>query len=126
MRLELCGKVWFANIMQISIASSVTKHTPVYKLTVRYSDFNKSSSFDWKTLEISAPFTQWFSADGHFIAKPFQQWLASEIPMVAKADPSNMLKPIDEAKLETKAKSAIDYGTPTGMFAPPKPRRGKK
>ena len=68
------------------------KHTPVYNLTVRYS----TSSGDWKTLELSAPFTRWFDADGYFVAKPFQQWLASEVPAIGQADPPNAIKAREE------------------------------
>ena len=68
---------------QLSIASSVTKHNPVYKLTVRWSDGNG----DWKQSDISAPFARWFDSDGHFIARPFQLWLRSEVPLVGEADP---------------------------------------
>ena len=73
---------------QLSIASSVTKHTPVYNLTVRY----ETSSKEQKTLELSSPFTRWFDADGTFVAKPFQQWLASEIPIIGEVDPQNKPK----------------------------------
>ena len=58
----------------------------MYHLTVRYSDAKESLPFDWETVEISAPFTKWFTTDGHFIAHPFQQWLASEVPVIGKAD----------------------------------------
>ncbi|KAI4211232.1 MAG: hypothetical protein LQ351_005916 [Letrouitia transgressa] len=66
----------------LSIASSVTKHKPVYRIKVRYSE----RKGDWQTKELSAPFTTWFDADGHFKALPFQRWLASQIPIVGKAD----------------------------------------
>ncbi|KAK4697626.1 hypothetical protein P7C71_g479, partial [Lecanoromycetidae sp. Uapishka_2] len=66
-------------------ASHVTKHTPIYNLTVRYSN-NKGEE---KKLELSSPFTRWFDVDGFFVAKPFQQWLASEIPVIGQVDPSN-------------------------------------
>ncbi|KAA6409981.1 MAG: microsomal signal peptidase subunit [Lasallia pustulata] len=71
---------------QVSISSSVTKHTPIYKLSVRYLDSSTPGN-SWQTLDVSAPFTNWFSADGYFVAKPFQEWLAAEIPPVGKADP---------------------------------------
>ncbi|MCJ1408873.1 hypothetical protein MMC19_002950 [Ptychographa xylographoides] len=70
----------------LTIASSVTKHTPIYKLTVRYSDPETSEPFDWQTQEISAPFTEWFTAEGMFVAKPFQQWLASKVSLIGEAD----------------------------------------
>ncbi|MCJ1257433.1 hypothetical protein MMC24_005258 [Lignoscripta atroalba] len=111
----------------ISIASTVTKHTPIYKLTVRYSDPTKSEPWDWETLEISAPFTRWFSADGYFVAKPFQQWLASEIPIVGQADrklaeqPSkNAIK--EDLKVDSKSKSEAPIGTAAGARS----RKGKK
>ena len=71
--------------IQISIISSVTKHSPTYKLKIRSSGPAKSNAFDWKETEIEAPFTRWFTADGEFVAKPFQQWLAAEIPIVGQA-----------------------------------------
>ena len=40
-------------------------------------------------MELSAPFTRWFDADGCFVAKPFQQWLATEVPVIGDADPKN-------------------------------------
>jgi hypothetical protein len=61
----------------------VTKHIPVYKLTVRHSDRNGV----WNQSEISAPFSRWFDSDGHFIAQPFQLWLRSEVSLVNQADP---------------------------------------
>jgi len=63
----------------------VTKNVPTYKLTVRYSVQKEMMAFDWKTLEIEAPFTTWFTADGEFVAKPFQQWLAANVPVIGEA-----------------------------------------
>ncbi|KAL8702527.1 MAG: hypothetical protein Q9201_004293 [Fulgogasparrea decipioides] len=68
--------------LQVSIASSVRKHKPIYNLKVRYQRLGKEP----KTLEISAPFTRWFDSDGYFVATPFQQWLASEVPIIGEAD----------------------------------------
>ena len=72
--------------LQITIASSVSKHTPVYKLTVRQSEHSNRPPFMWKSKEISSPFTRWFTADGYFVAEPFQQWLSEEVEMIAAAD----------------------------------------
>ena len=71
--------------LQLSISSSVAKHTPIYNLIVRY----QNSSGKEEQTEISSRFTRWFDHDGFFVAKPFQQWLASEIPAVGQADPAN-------------------------------------
>lgn len=70
---------------QLSIASSVTKHTPIYNITVQ----QKLATGKVDTTKLSAPFTRWFDADGCFVAKPFQQWLAKEISLVGEADPKN-------------------------------------
>ncbi|KAI4268534.1 MAG: hypothetical protein L6R35_006750, partial [Caloplaca aegaea] len=67
----------------ISIASSVTKHKPIYSLKVCCS----RSGSDIEMLSLSAPFTRWFDSDGYFVPIPFQRWLASEIPLVGEADP---------------------------------------
>lgn len=69
--------------LQISIASSVTKHKPIYSLKVCCS----RSGSDIEMLSLSAPFTRWFDSDGYFVPIPFQRWLASEIPLVGEADP---------------------------------------
>lgn len=82
-----------ANFIKLSIASSIKKHTPIYNITARYS----TSRGDWKTLELRAPFTRWFDADGFFVAKPFQQWLASEIPVIGQADPRTATKANQDA-----------------------------
>ncbi|KAL6720710.1 hypothetical protein ACLMJK_002635 [Lecanora helva] len=118
----------------LSIASSVTKHTPIYNLTVRYQDSNKQP----KTLELSSPFTRWFDADGVFVAKPFQQWLASEIPLVGQVDPqkqidgpasepsgsvhSNNEGPDEQRLPETPKKSGSSTQTPVSA----RTRKGKK
>ncbi|KAL8737226.1 MAG: hypothetical protein Q9181_001880 [Wetmoreana brouardii] len=82
------GKIFTGerNDTLVSIASSVTKHKPIYNLKVRYERLGKEP----KTLEISAPFTRWFDSDGYFVATPFQQWLASEVPIIGEADPKKV------------------------------------
>ena len=73
------------NVLQITIASSVTKHYPSYKLKIRQTKPSKGDSLDWDEMDIEAPFTKWFTSDGQFVAKPFQQWLSSEIPLIREA-----------------------------------------
>lgn len=70
---------------KITMASKTKDHIPIYHLTV---------SVDGRKLDIKAPFTRWFSADGYFVAKPFQQWLASEISVIGEADPNNVVEEI--------------------------------
>lgn len=71
---------------QISVASTVTKHIPVYNLVISQSDISIGRD-SWNSFEISAPFSRWFDAEGCFIALPFQQWLASEVPVIGDSDP---------------------------------------
>lgn len=88
----------------------MTKHTPIYKLTVRYTESGKSRPFDWETLEIEAPFTRWFTADGQFIAKPFQQWLASAVPVIGEADLASVGKKGGRQIAESGTASSSDLG----------------
>ena len=104
---------------QLSLSSSVTKHKPIYNLNVRYRTSSarsgSSNAETWQTIELAAPFTKWFSAEGYFVAKPFQQWLASEIPVVGAADPGNVVKgggEVRTVKLE-EMKGVVD-GLKTG------------
>ena len=78
--------------MQVSIASNVKKHTPLYYITVQ----QKNSTGDKEPLKLSASFTRWFDQDGSFVAKPFQQWLATEVPAIGAADPKSK-----QARLES-------------------------
>lgn len=101
----------------------MTKHTPVYKLTVRWTRPEPLAPLDWETREISAPFTTWFSADGHFIAKPFQQWLAAEVPVVGEADSAPLAKNI---KRGDGAESAFSRDQGDDSMTGTRSRKGKK
>lgn len=115
---------------QLSLASNVTKHTPVYNLIAQY----ESTGNETKTLEISSPFTRWFDADGFFVAKPFQQWLATEIPLIGQVDPQNKLpqpdamsnagamQSIEQQKYDSPKKSESRDPAPAST----KSRKGKK
>ncbi|KAL8918998.1 MAG: hypothetical protein Q9208_007048 [Pyrenodesmia sp. 3 TL-2023] len=70
----------------ISIASSVTKNKPIYKLQVECA---RAGGIP-QTLKLSAPFTRWFDSDGYFVANPFQRWLATVVPLVGEADPQKV------------------------------------
>lgn len=78
------------NCTKITISTRADKFDPTYRLSVTFhpSSLNTIPPVD---KEISAPFMQWFTADGFFVAAPFQQWLATNIPMVGDADPKNIL-----------------------------------
>ncbi|THX74869.1 hypothetical protein D6D05_06764 [Aureobasidium pullulans] len=75
---------------KITISTRADKFDPTYKLTVTYHP-SSLNTIPQVTKEVSAPFMQWFTADGFFVAAPFQQWLATNIDMVGDADPKNVL-----------------------------------
>lgn len=118
----------------LSIASSVAKHTPIYNITVEYSNPKGEA----KILELSSPFTRWFDVNGFFVAKPFQQWLASGIPLIGQIDPKNkggdakaaasgngnseITGSVQQDKYDTPNKSASNDAAPASTRS----RRGKK
>ncbi|CAF9938127.1 hypothetical protein IMSHALPRED_000681 [Imshaugia aleurites] len=118
----------------LSIASSVAKYTPIYNITVEYTN----AEGETKTLRLSSPFTRWFDNDGFFVARPFQQWLASEIPLIGQVDPKNkggdakaagsangkseVAVPVEQEKYDTPKKTTSSDAAPTGT----KSRRGKR
>lgn len=108
---------------QIVIASSVSKHKPVYNLKVQYGKAGK----EIQTLTRSAPFTQWFDSDGYFVAAPFQRWLASEIPLVGEADPQKAGSGVvgNEARKTVEAQTTQQMDPPAKASAP-RPRKSKK
>lgn len=73
----------------------------------------KTQAFDWQTLDIEAPFTKWFTADGEFVAKPFQQWLASNIPVVGDAAGmgGKSVEDVSEAAVVTGSNKNVDAPT---------------
>lgn len=94
------------------IATSAKKHIPIYEVDVTFTPapVNKNPA---QKIHIRAPFTQWFTADGYFVAKPFQQWLASEVPVIGAADPNNVVEDIGrgsetERVLNVTGNNAID------------------
>jgi len=74
----------------LTISSRVNKFDPTYILTIKYS--KAVNSAEMEQLELDASFTQWFTADGFFVAKPFQQWLASSITLIGEIDPKNVVE----------------------------------
>lgn len=97
------------------MASSVSKHKPIYNLRVRYEKPGKEP----QTLNISAPFTRWFDSDGYFVATPFQQWLASEIPLVGEVDPKKAARGTANKELKkiTENQEARKTDVPTNLAA---------
>jgi len=57
---------------KISMASKTKKHDCTYYLTI-------TREAGTKQVQIQAPFTTWFTADGYFVTKPFQEWLAKNV-----------------------------------------------
>ena len=76
---------------------------------MRYSDPKDPVDAEWTVIEVEAPFTNWFTTDGHFIAKPFQQWLASSVPIIGKAAIANSSKQIT-TRVEDTTMTDLDHG----------------
>jgi hypothetical protein len=71
-----------SSLRQLTIRSSAKKHSPLYKLKVKYtSPANKVL----QEKEIEGSFTSWFSSDGTFHPEPFRRWLAGEIEILSIA-----------------------------------------
>ncbi|GAD94218.1 signal peptidase complex component, putative [Paecilomyces variotii No. 5] len=79
------GEIGTANselALQITVRSSAKKHSPLYKLNVKYTS-PEGRVLQQKDIETS--FTVWFSSDGVFHPEPFRQWLAKEIEVLGLA-----------------------------------------
>ncbi|KAI0593422.1 microsomal signal peptidase 25 kDa subunit-domain-containing protein [Biscogniauxia sp. FL1348] len=68
---------------KISVATSTKKNVPIYNVKVTVTP----KKGEVQTIELARSFTEWFDAQGHFIALPFQTMLATTVPLVGKADP---------------------------------------
>ncbi|KAL1879568.1 signal peptidase complex subunit spc2 [Paecilomyces lecythidis] len=79
-RIEETIRAVFAS--QITVRSSAKKHSPLYKLNVKYTS-PEGRVLQEKDIETS--FTAWFSSDGVFHPEPFRQWLAKEIEVLGLA-----------------------------------------
>lgn len=71
---------------QLTLQSSVQKHTPVYKLKVL---FEAPSGQKWEDKEIEGKFTEWFNEDGYLQHSELKKWLARNIDVVGRADPQS-------------------------------------
>jgi len=86
--------------IKLVISTSTDKVSPIYNATVKYttSPIKSGQEPQWKSIELKAPFSKWFSSDGYFVAKPFQHFLASNIPIVGDADPKNAAEYVEPAQ----------------------------
>jgi hypothetical protein len=81
----------------MTISSFSKRHSPLYKLKVRYTSPTKEVLLE---KEIEAPFTKWFSSNGIFHPEPFRQWLASEIDVLRLAANEARKNPSGLSRLE--------------------------
>ncbi|TLS28128.1 hypothetical protein PpBr36_00135 [Pyricularia pennisetigena] len=92
-------------VTQITIASSVHKYDPTYRLTITIVPKGSSKG---QTIEVARPFAEWFDSVGHFIAAPFQTMLATSVPAIAKVD-SKRLAALPAAQEDTSAPKEDGY-----------------
>lgn len=126
-RYLVSSRIWLSpsadEQRQISIASSVSKHRPVYNLEIQ---LGKAGN-ELQTLTRSASFTRWFDSDGNFVATPFQRWLASEIPLIGEADPqkagSGIMGDGSGKVIEGQTTQETDQSAKASV---PRPRKSKK
>jgi len=69
---------------KISISTSTKKNVPTYNVVVNITPKNGGIS---SKVEFVRSFTEWFDAQGHFVALPFQTMLATTVPLIAQVDP---------------------------------------
>lgn len=79
--------------LQIEITTSTTKNVPLYNVTIAF--YTAATPSIPTTVKLSRPFSEWFDAAGNFIPLPFQQMFAGAVPIIAIADPTKVVKAID-------------------------------
>ena len=110
---------------QLTLQSSVQKHTPVYKLKVL---FEAPSGQKWEDKEIEGKFTKWFNEDGYLQHSELKKWLARNIDIVGRADPQSKAV-VEEVLLDNDLGSGDvveQSGTPTVERSGVKARKTKK
>ena len=93
---------------QLTLQSSVQKHTPVYKLKVL---FEAPSGQKREDKEIEGKFTEWFNEDGYLQHSELKKWLARNIDAVGRADPQSKAV-VEEVLLDNDLGSGDAVGTP--------------
>ena len=101
--------------MQLIVSTQTKKMDPYYRLTARYTASTSGTNF--QEIQIKAPFMQWITADGYFVAKPFQQWLASSVPLIAQADPKNAVEDVGKGSAQPQTIQAETVGAALDAFA---------
>lgn len=60
------------------------KYEPTYRLTASWTVVGGSAAAEKSgTLEVKAPFTNFFASDGHFVPEQFENWLRKAVPATA-------------------------------------------
>lgn len=116
--------IWTANEQQLIIRSRVDRMTPTYHIDIDYT-LPQSSSEDgsqWRKIEFSAPFTQWFTADGQIVIKLFHSWLASNTLKINVSKSENFAGEINKNdngldKITTEGEAPSGSGYTSGSTA---------
>ncbi|KAI1821929.1 microsomal signal peptidase 25 kDa subunit-domain-containing protein [Xylaria intraflava] len=93
---------------KISVSTSTKKNVPTYHLVVDITSENGTSS----KIEFARSFTEWFDAQGHFVALPFQTMLATTVPVIAVADPKRAAAAVTPST-STASSSFLDLDSET-------------
>ncbi|KAI5919498.1 microsomal signal peptidase 25 kDa subunit-domain-containing protein [Camillea tinctor] len=96
---------------KISVSTSTKKNVPIYNVKVTVTP----KKGEPQTIELARSFTEWFDAQGHFIALPFQTMLATTVPLVGKADPKRAaVATPDFMNTDSEVLDALLAAQPTG------------
>ena len=87
---------------QVSISTTTKKNVPMYEVHVQM------TTTDGKKIDttFSRPFSEWFNAQGVFVAQPFQQMFAEYAMVIGKYDTKNFTT--DSHKLANMSPGLID------------------
>ncbi|KAI0197623.1 microsomal signal peptidase 25 kDa subunit-domain-containing protein [Astrocystis sublimbata] len=108
---------------KISISTSTKKNEPTYHVVVDVTPKNAPNKP--QRLAFSRSFTEWFDAQGHFVALPFQTMLASTVPVVAQADPKRAAPSSDFLNYDAQTLDALAAAESTGAEAAKKAKKRK-
>lgn len=106
---------------QLTLKSSSKKHSPIYKLHVKY---EAPSGQVWEDKEIQGNFTDWFNVHGFIDQKAFKTWLAENISVIGMADPAS--KQSAEKAYDTVVNDVAISAVATSLDTPTSTKKPKK
>ncbi|KAK5633075.1 hypothetical protein RRF57_008789 [Xylaria bambusicola] len=94
---------------KISVSTSTLKNEPTYCVAVEITPKGGKPS----KIEFKRSFTEWFDAQGHFVALPFQIMLATTVPLIAQADPKRAAAVVPPSSASTMSSDFVNVDSET-------------